>query len=760
MVLVSRFQVLKVLITVVLSDTEELRFPGAARHTQRAYRTQWRLFKEWTLQQGLVRLPASPDTVARFLYDRRSRGASLSTIRASTAAIAAVHRLCDFPRPSQAQIVRSTLKQLSHSYTLPISSVQPLTDRDVNAIQSTALTRRIGRGGFREKRSRASRRGRVDIALVRLLKDASLRRTEAATLAWGDVITLPKGQGLIRVPCSYAAGKSEKRIPVSRETMRALRAIRSKTATPDMPVFGLSESQVYRRIKAAASAAGLGDGFGGNSGRAEARRTRESRRSRVVHSAQVAGVRKTEASILGNAGNEDPEGIGETPEFLLGDQMSSVSVWVTIGEVCGAHLGKKFRVGTGTDPSIWYEWRGGTHWVAIRDRTIITDVLHNDRLRIAADLGDQGREDLRDLLADNKNWRRETRGNSGELWTGLRNSLTRPKPSPPPYQIATPSGVADIQTGKIEPHDPFIHDTVALTSGNYRPQDIEILKGILWDRLQHNLDADDFDQLIALLGVAVARRSVDYSSILWLVGASGSGKSATASLIQASFGGMAMGASADLLARRPRTDIDAELAQLLQVDPVVLCVSEVERVSLPRLLSLTGGDTFGARRPHGSMQHGSLSGMIVATSVEAPRMAVDTGIRRRIAIVPFPKKIAESVEPNRAFSQEELDAVVTLSIEAAREVGHRGWTPPLGNVEVKRAFLAEADPVSAWLEGLPDSWHGRTFQQVLVRCNADLQERVSSTALGRAITASERWTRVENPKTRGKHLALAGKRLS
>ena len=733
MVLVSRFQVLKVLITVVLSDTEELRFPGAAPHTQRAYRTQWRLFKEWTLQQGLVRLPASPDTVARFLYDRRSRGASLSTIRASTAAIAAVHRLCDFPRPSHAQIVRSTLKQLSHSYTLPISSVQPLTDRDLNAIQSTALTRRIGRGGFHEKRSAARRRGRVDIALVRLLKDASLRRTEAATLVWGDVIPLPKGHGFIRVPRSYAAGKSEKRIPVSRETMRALRVIRSKTATPDMPVFGLSESQVYRRVKAAASAAGLGDGFGGDSGR-------------------------TGASILGNAGNEDPGRIGEIPLDILDSQMPSVSVWTTIGEICGAHLGKQFRFDT--DTRTWYAWRNDNRWVAIRDRTIITDVLHNDRLRIAADLGDQGREDLRDELANDKNWKRETSGHSGEWWAALRKSLTRPKPSPPLHQIATPDGVADIRTGKIEPHDPFIHDTVALTNGNYRPQDIELLKGILWDRLQHNLDEPDFDQLIALLGVAAARRSLDYTSILWFVGASGSGKSATTSLIQAAFGGVAMGASADLLARRPRTEIDAEMAQLLQVDPVVLCISEVERVSLPRLLSLTGGDTFGARRPHGSMQHGSLSGMIVATSVEAPSMSVDSGIRRRIAIVPFPTMIAASVEPNRVFSQEELDAVVTLSIEAAHEVGHRGWTPPLGNVEVKRAFLAEADPVSAWLEGLPDCWHGCTFQQVLVRCNADLQERVSSTALGRAITASERWTRVENPKTRGKHLALAGKRLS
>ena len=739
-----------------LSDTDELRFPTAARHTQRAYRTQWRLFKEWTLQQGMVRLPASQDTVATYLADRHRRGASLSAIRVSAAAISAVHRLWGFRSPTHTESVRSTLKQLTHSDRRPTISIQPLTDKAVNEIQSAALTRRIGRGGFREKRSRAKRRGRVDIALIRLLKDASLRRAEAAVLVWGDVTPLPKGGGLIRVRRAYtSSGKSEKSIPVSRDTMRALRAIRPKTTTPDMPVFGLSESQVHRRIKAAASAAGLGGGFGGNSGRAAARRTRESRRPRVDQRALVAGVQTTPARILGSARNENPRGIGEHPDVLQGAQTSSVSVWTTIGEICGAHLSRQFRYDR--DNVAWYEWRDGTHWVEIRDRTIITDALHDDRLRIAADLGDQGRDDLRDLLADDNNWRRETGSNNGEWWAGLRRSLTRPKPSPPLYQMATPDGVVDIRNGKIRPHDPLVHDTVAVTNGNYRPQEIERLKRILWDRLQHNVAVDDFEQLTELLGVAVARRSVDFCSILWFVGASGSGKSATADLILNAFGNFGLSASADLLARRPRSDIDAELAQLLQVDPIVLCISEVERVSSSRLLSLTGGDTFGARRPHGSMQHGSLSGMIVAASVEAPSMSVTSGISRRIAVVPFPAKLEESVNPNRFFSQEELDAVITLSVEAAREVGHRGWVPPLGNVEAKRAFLAEADPVSAWLRELPDSWHGRTFQQVSDSCNAELPERTSSTALGRAITASERWTGVPDKKTRRKHLTLIGK---
>ena len=437
---------------------------------------------------------------------------------------------------------------------------------------------------------------------------------------------------------------------------------------------------------------------------------------------------------------------------------AGVSSWTTIGEICGNALRRQFRFDRNN--RTWYEWREGTYWVHFTDRTIITDVLHNDRLRIAADLGDQGKRDLRDLLANDDTWRRETGNVGGEWWAALRLFLGRGQPSPPSYEVATPEGVVDIRTGEIRSHDPLIHDTVALTNGRYCPQEAESLKLELWDRLQHNLSMEDFEQLIAILGIAVARRCVDYYSILWLIGKSGSGKSTTASLIRKAFGGLGLGASADVLARRSRSDIDADLTDLLEVDPAVICISEVEKIGISRLLALTGGDVLGARRPHGRMQRGSLSGLVIATSVVPPKMAVDTGVRRRVLVLSFPARIDDSVAHNRTFSQDELDAVITLSIEAARDVGRSGWTPPKGNVEAKRCFLAEADPVGDWLESLPDDWHGRTFQQVSECYNHEMPEPATSKALGSCVSASDRWSRLKNKKTRRDHLILVGKPLS
>ncbi len=48
---------------------------------------------------------------------------------------------------------------------------------------------------------------------------------------------------------------------------RDLLAIRPETPEPGTPVFGLSESQIGRRVKEAAKAAGLGEGFTGHFGR-------------------------------------------------------------------------------------------------------------------------------------------------------------------------------------------------------------------------------------------------------------------------------------------------------------------------------------------------------------------------------------------------------------------------------------------------------------------------------------------------------------
>ncbi len=63
-----------------------------------------------------------------------------------------------------------------------------------------------------------------------------------------------------------ASPSPTKVVAITASTVQALEAMRNG-ATDDDAVFGMSESTIARRVKAAAAAAGLGDNFSGHSGR-------------------------------------------------------------------------------------------------------------------------------------------------------------------------------------------------------------------------------------------------------------------------------------------------------------------------------------------------------------------------------------------------------------------------------------------------------------------------------------------------------------
>ena len=168
------------------------------------------------------------------------------------------------------------------------------------------------------------------------------------------------------------------------------------------------------------------------------------------------------------------------------------SDWTVLGEICAERLRRQFRFES--VDRVWYSWRDGNRWSELTDTAAITDVLHYERLRISAEIGEEGRHELSNLLARAPDWRRETNNLRGEWWAAIRTSLSRPRIAPRSCELATPSGVVDLFSGEIQPHDPLVHDAVAVTRGNYRPQDAGRLRQVLWNRLRHNVSASDFDR--------------------------------------------------------------------------------------------------------------------------------------------------------------------------------------------------------------------------------------------------------------------------
>ena len=111
----------------------------------------------------------------------------------------------------------------------------------------------------------------MDVALLSVLRDGLLRRSEAAALRWGDVEIQDDGSAWIHVRRSKTDPEAEGAVLyIGEEAALALQWILPEdvaVADPAAPVFGLSASQIGRRVSAAAKAAGLGDGLTGHSGR-------------------------------------------------------------------------------------------------------------------------------------------------------------------------------------------------------------------------------------------------------------------------------------------------------------------------------------------------------------------------------------------------------------------------------------------------------------------------------------------------------------
>ena len=91
------------------------------------------------------------------------------------------------------------------------------------------------------------------MALVAVLSDAGLRRSEVSSLNWGEVQRWDDGSGRITVVRSKTDAEAQGAVvAITPAAMQALDAIRPLGVDVKQKVFGLSESRIARRVKAIA----------------------------------------------------------------------------------------------------------------------------------------------------------------------------------------------------------------------------------------------------------------------------------------------------------------------------------------------------------------------------------------------------------------------------------------------------------------------------------------------------------------------------
>ena len=233
---------------------------GLSASTRRAYRTGQRNWRSWASGRGLAVFPARPGDLQQWLTVLAEQDKQPGTLRSYHSAVAHWHRELPGANPAHDPEVLRLLDLLAGQAAdrgRAPEPPDPLRWHQIRQIADNAHKPRRNQPGRRlETPGQAQRRGDIDIAMIAVAHEASLRCSQILALRWGDVDVFEHGGGgQVRVP--HPTAGQQDIAPISEFTAQALARIRPPDADDGQRVFDFSPNTVAHRIKAAARAAGI-----------------------------------------------------------------------------------------------------------------------------------------------------------------------------------------------------------------------------------------------------------------------------------------------------------------------------------------------------------------------------------------------------------------------------------------------------------------------------------------------------------------------
>ena len=149
-----------------------------AEATWRAYRSDCEDFARWCEEVGLVALPASEDTVARYLVHLAELGRRPATLARRLASISVAHQMAGYGSPAHSRLVRDRLSGIRRSVGVVQRQASPAMTPEIRR-----MVRALPEGLH----------GRRDRLVILLGFAAALRRSELASLDVEDVRWVPEG---------------------------------------------------------------------------------------------------------------------------------------------------------------------------------------------------------------------------------------------------------------------------------------------------------------------------------------------------------------------------------------------------------------------------------------------------------------------------------------------------------------------------------------------------------------------------------------
>ncbi len=233
--------------------------PGSSRKLQERFLAFIRWVEPWLVEGAeVISLPVNPTYVLLYAVDLNRRDLAMTTIVNYMSAIGTVHRALGFYAPTQHPMIREFIAQLRRRRAgRGLRKAASLSEEEVTLILDTLRTPRRASGGRMETERQTEVRAALDRALLLTMIEAGLRRGEASRLTWEAVKLLNDGSAHLLVRSHLPHGSSAE-LPVTKDCADAILDIRSPGPRHSSEhVFGLSDSQISRRLKAMCAAAGI-----------------------------------------------------------------------------------------------------------------------------------------------------------------------------------------------------------------------------------------------------------------------------------------------------------------------------------------------------------------------------------------------------------------------------------------------------------------------------------------------------------------------
>lgn len=274
--------------------------------------------------------------------------------------------------------------------------------------------------------------------------------------------------------------------------------------------------------------------------------------------------------------------------------------------------------------------------------------------------------------------------------------------------LNTPSGVVDLRTKELRPHDPGLYFTKS-TAMPYEPG----ATSADWDAAMTALPPKVAAWVKVRMGQAITGHTPDDAVMPLFVGTGGNGKSTILDGIRNAAGDYAVTVSDRLLLANPG-DHPTELMQLMGARLAVAEeLPEGRSLNVKRLKDVLGTSELTARyNRKDNITFRSTHSIAVSTNYRPIVAETDHGTWRRLALVDFPFTYREEGEPLRSDRDRRADpgivrrlqrgdpAVLAWLVEGAAEWYARGMRMPKKPGKVKRdtaEWREDADPVFAYV---------------------------------------------------------------